>query len=115
MTVPATGRVRLKQEVLDEIASLIGAPPRSLLRGSTVPKQVFCDVIRAFALQIDEDGSMPQLGESIAHHAGLAWPVTNDSRQTDSGGGSTVTIDGLETLLASCRLLVRRGRGGLSG
>ena len=51
---------------------------------------------------------MPDMGEAIAHHAGLAWPVGNDSRQTDSGGGSTVTIDGLETLLASCRLLARK-------
>ncbi len=46
---------------------------------------------------------MPETGEAIAQKAGLTWGPDCDSRGTISGGGSTVTRDGLEVMLKSLR------------
>jgi hypothetical protein len=90
-----------KQDVLADIAALIGAPIRQVSRGSTEPKEAFVDVVRALNLPISTEARKPELGAAIVRFAGLTWDENCDSRATPSGGGDTVTLEGLQRIRAA--------------
>ena len=50
--------------------------------------------------------SMPETAEAVARLAGVQWDTTCDSRATPSGGGSTVTAEGLRRLRSALRSLI---------
>lgn len=77
-------------------------------RGSTEPKPLFLAINDRFGLGLHARLTKPALAEAIAREAGVAWDGLCDSRQTASGGGSTVTLVGLERVLEACRRLVAR-------
>jgi hypothetical protein len=52
---------------------------------------------------------MPQIGEALARKAGLTWTSDCDSRGTASGGGSTVTREGLDVINKAVAALLRHG------
>ncbi len=87
-----------KQDVIDQIASLLGTPRRLVSTGSSEPKQIFVDIIDKLELGLDSSASKPELGQRIAHALGEQWDERCDSRATESGGGSTVTLIGLQRL-----------------
>jgi hypothetical protein len=62
-----------------------------------VPAEVFYAACRRLGL--DTRGSMPELGERVARAGGIGWDASCDSRATPSGGGSTVTLEGLNRML----------------
>lgn len=84
--------------------------PLTVSRGSTEPKAVFDAVNGRLALGLDPSRTKPEYAEAICRAAGVAWDDSCDSRHTASGGGSTVTIVGLERVLTATRLLVERSR-----
>lgn len=84
-----------KQDVINDITDRIGAPRMQVSNGSTEPKALFVEIVRRLDLGIPTSLSKPKLAESIATSAGIGWDATCDSRHTPSGGGSTVTIEGL--------------------
>lgn len=49
---------------------------------------------------------MPEIGEAIARKAKLPWTASCDSRASRSGGGSTVTAEGLEVMVRALRKLL---------
>ncbi len=56
---------------------------------------------------VSTEGTMPERAQRVVEAAGLNWDPTFDSRDTPSGGGSTVTLGGLERLIEA--LQVRDG------
>lgn len=101
MIDPAT----TKQEAVDQITELIGHPKLQVGKGSTEPKEVLTAVVEHFGLPLDLRDSKPALGAGIARAAGLDWDPTCDSTHSASGGGSTVTLEGLNRVLAAVHLL----------
>jgi hypothetical protein len=93
----AVERARTKPEALDRLCRVLDVPEMGLSPGSTIPAEIFYLVARQ--LGIEPEGSMPILGEAIAHAAGLEWGRDCDSRHTKSGGGSTVTLVGMNRMI----------------
>lgn len=85
-----------KQDVLDEITGLLGMERQSVGVGLSLPSEVFEEAAR----QADVPYlSMPDTCEAIVEKAGLRYDArAYDSRQTPSGGGSTVTLEGLKAM-----------------
>jgi len=90
--------VETKQDVVTDIARLIGRPPRPLGPGSKELKRVLIDVVEALSLPIDLRQSKPVIASAIVRTAGLRWTPDSDSRRSPSGGGSTITRLGLQRL-----------------
>lgn len=99
------------QDWLDEIARLIDRPARGTSRGGTEPKAVLTDIVDALGLDIDPSLPKPKLAEAIARRGGQPWDSTCDSESTPSGGGGTITNEGLDRVLRSVRNLKQNDRG----
>lgn len=84
-----------KQDLLVKVCRQLGIPTEPVGVGSSLPSHVFDEAARKTGVA---PGSMPEVGERIARKAGLAWGPECDSRESISGGGSTVTRDGLSVL-----------------
>lgn len=96
----------VKQEQLDRLCRQLGIPSVRVGVGSSLPSHVFEAAARQCGVQV---GSMPEIGEALAMKAGLSWTADCDSRGTVSGGGSTVTREGLDVInRAVAKLLPRR-------
>jgi hypothetical protein len=91
-----------KQDLLDDLCDIVGLRREPVGRGSSLPSHVFEAAARAAGVR---SGSMPEIGESIASKAGLVWGPECDSRGSLSGGGSTVTKEGLAVMVKGLRLL----------
>jgi len=98
------GERKSKQALLNELCDLLGLPRQRIGVGSSLPSEAF---EAAAELARVPAGSMPEIGERVAARAGLSWRTSYDSRSTPSGGGSTVTREGLEVVVASIRRLSR--------
>lgn len=86
-----------KEGLITSIAHLAGIPDPGRGVGSSVYKELFVGVCERFGL--DSNGTMPELAERIVTAANVPYrPDRFDSRLTPSGGGSTVTLQGLEAI-----------------
>lgn len=92
-----------KQEALDQLCRIIGIEQATLGVGSSIPSHVF--TAAANLVGVNPNQSMPEIGEEIVTLAGLNWDDDCDSRGTDSGGGSTVTLVGMNRLVAALEIL----------
>lgn len=89
---PAPGRG--KQGVVNSICEISGVEPTALRRGSTVPSSVF-DAALEFIGIPDRDGDMPTRAQRIIESVGGSW------KPSFASSGSTVTLEGLEAVLAA--------------
>ncbi|MGH2777286.1 MAG: hypothetical protein ACRDJB_01405 [Actinomycetota bacterium] len=89
-----------KDEIVAEIARLLGveAPPMST--GSTEPKAIFTLVNSRLGLGL-EANTKPGLARGIVEASGAHWLPTHESR------GATVTREGLEAVLHAVRYFLR--------
>lgn len=103
---PATARAsaRTKQVIVEDICRALGIELLAVYRGSSVPVEIFQEASRRFGVPMD---AMPAVGRAVALKAGLDWTPECDSTGTPSGGGSTVTAEGLEVMLKAIRRLSR--------
>lgn len=86
-----------KADEVSAIAALIGVPDPGLGVGSSVPKSLFDSVCAHLGLPTA--GTMPQQTQRIVTAADIPYQATwFDSRFTSSGGGSTVTLEGLKAI-----------------
>lgn len=92
-----------KQELLDSLCRLLGVPTEPIGVGSSLPSHLFD---RAATRAGVPHGSMPEVGEAIVRKAGLTWGADCDSRGSLSGGGSTVTREGLDVMIQALRRLL---------
>jgi len=95
-----------KQDLLNLVTDQLGMPRETVGVGSSLPSTVFDTVAKRFDIPKD---SMPEIGEALAVKAGRSWSADCDSRGSLSGGGSTVTAQGLEVMNRSIATLIVRG------
>ena len=91
----STAGGRTKQDELNLLCDQLRLPREPIGEGSSLPSEVFEQIQIRFGLP---RGSMPEVAQSAAEAAGLPWSPEFDSRSSLSGGGSTVTFDGLVQL-----------------
>ncbi|GGB90011.1 hypothetical protein GCM10011314_32340 [Knoellia flava] len=96
---------QVKQDQLDRLCRQLGIPTVRVGVGSSLPSHVFEEAARQCGVP---RGSMPEIGEALAARAGLSWTADCDSRGTVSGGGSTVTREGLDVINRAVAVLLRR-------
>lgn len=93
-----------KQDLTTAIAKLAGVSDPGPGIGSSVYKSLFVDLCLKFG--IDANGTMPQLAQRIVTKADLPYNAQFfDSRLTPSGGGSTVTLEGLQAIFGAVKKL----------
>ena len=92
-----------KQDLLNALCDLLSLPSEPIGEGSSLPSHVFLAAAERIGVPL---GSMPEIGEAIAQEAGLAWGADCDSRGSISGGGSTVTAEGLRVMLKSLEAIL---------
>lgn len=92
-----------KQDVLLEVCQLLGIPPRGVAAGSSLPSDVFAEAARQAGVPA---GSMPDICEAIVLKAGHAYSPSFDSRASGSGGGSTVTLDGIRAMRKALQIIL---------
>lgn len=88
-----------KQDVMDEISEISGIPRYRATVGKSVPRAFFDDLLQRYGL--GPEPRMVDCARSLVFAAGLRWPLTGDSTAKPSGGGGTVTLDGLLAMLAA--------------
>ena len=89
-----------KQDVMDDIAEMLGLPHEVVSSGSTEPRHFLDTVAGAMGVAHDES-TKPGLAASIAASEAQLWDASCDSTAAPSGGGSTVTLEGLRRLRAA--------------
>lgn len=96
-----------KRAEVTAIARLVGIPDPGLGTGSSVYKVLFDGVCRRFDL--NASGTMPAQAERIVRAANMPYVRSAfDSRDSASGGGSTVTLEGLQQIRAAVQRLIAR-------
>ena len=90
-----------KQEVLDEVSRLLEGPKFQVALGATEPREFFDFVIRKMGIEVRPGISKPEMARLIAGATGGSWDRTCDSTASPSGGGGTVTNEGLRRVLES--------------
>lgn len=84
-----------KQDVLNDITDTLGLPRYLVSVGSSLPSEVFSVAAGRAGVAT---GSMPEVCEAIVRKSGRSYSPSFDSRDTLSGGGSTVTLEGLREM-----------------
>lgn len=100
----ANNKTETKQQVLDDLTAILGIRPMSLGVGSSVPSEMFREAAVIVGVPV---GTMPEICEAIVLKAGHHYDTEYfDSRTTPSGGGSTVTLDGLKAMRNALKVLL---------
>lgn len=93
-----------KASEISEIARLAGISNPGIGAGSSVYKAFFNELCQRFG--VDTTGTMPQQAQAIISAAKIAYRAdVFDSRLSDSGGGSTFTLEGLQALKSAVKVL----------
>jgi hypothetical protein len=90
-----------KQGIIDEVSQSLGIGPFKVGNGSSEPSEFFVEVGKALNIDGLVGSSKPEIAQKIVERMGLIWADDCDSRNSNSGGGSTVTLAGLKTLRAA--------------
>jgi hypothetical protein len=85
----------VKEEVVAEIARLVGVPVPPMSTGSKEPKTIFLAVNRQLGLGLDPTLTKPDLARAIVEASGGQWHPDCESR------GGTVTERGLRLVLSA--------------
>lgn len=94
---------RDKLEAVRRISSITGGRPQDLGKGSKERKSVFIDLVENLGLQIDITLKKDELAGAIAKQLNMPWTATCWST------GQTVTLEGLNAVLAGAESRVFRG------
>ncbi len=88
-------KTETKQQVIDDVSRALGIGPFVIGVGSTEPLEFFRDVAAALRIDLSGVSTKPEIGKRIVESQGGIWDTNCDSRSSASGGGSTVTFDGI--------------------
>lgn len=97
---------RDKLEAVRRISSLCGGRPQELGPGSKERKSVLTDLVTNLDLPIDTSLAKDRLAGAISQHFGIPWTDTCWSK------GQTITLDGLNAVLAGAESATIRGHLG---
>jgi hypothetical protein len=102
-----TGRVDLewprprKEEVVVEIADMVGSPAPPMSVGSKEPRRIFELVNDRLSLGLDPSLDKPGLARGIVEASGHTWHPDFESR------GATITLNGLLAVRDAVRFFVQ--------
>lgn len=95
-----------KNVILEEIAMLADIRIYTTVAGSTIPRAFFTEMAELF--HVTNDGDAPKVLKRCLESVGIIWSPLFDASQSASGGGGTVTLQGLETMRDAVVDLVSR-------
>lgn len=101
-----------KGEALERLCRALGLDAE-LGVGSSIPSPVFTAATALFG--VSDDGAMPVRGRRVVEAAGLAWTPDCDSTTSESGGGSTVTLTGMNRMLEAIEARASTSTAGMAG
>lgn len=85
-----------KADLLREICDLVSIPEYTTTSGSSIPRRFFSDLLDTFGI-IDEGDSVTAC-KRLFELTNIKWKPTYASENTPSGGGGTITLEGLKAL-----------------
>ena len=88
--------VETKADILREICNLVSIPEYSTTVGSSVPRRFFSDLLDTFGLT--DEGDSVIASKKLFELSNTTWEESFASENTPSGGGGTVTLEGLKAL-----------------
>lgn len=95
-----------KQALANAVADIFGdGRSYEVSTGSTVPRELFHDVYGRFGMACPASEDKPLLARGIVELAEGAWDDSCDSGMSHSGGGSTVTREGMRRFVDAVRHL----------
>ena len=89
-----------KQDVVGEIAAVLGREAPKMSSGSTEPREVFDIVNEELALGFSPRLTKPQIAQAIVESTGEVWAPDFESR------GGTVTLRGLQAVREAVRFYI---------
>lgn len=93
-----------KRDIILEICDLVSIPEYTTTVGSSIPRRFFSELLDTF--EIEDDGDSVTACKRLLELGGQVWKNSYASESTPSGGGGTVTLEGLKALRDSVILLL---------
>jgi hypothetical protein len=88
--------VETKADIVREICDLVSIPEYTTTSGSSIPRRFFSDLLDTFG--IDDEGDSVTASKKLFELTNIRWEATYASENTPSGGGGTITLEGLKAL-----------------
>jgi hypothetical protein len=107
-----TGGNLSKQQIIDKTCALFNGPSFKVAVGATEPREFFEFVAEQMGLRFEERLGKPELARLIVGATGGAWGKNCDSTYSPSGGGGTVTNEGLQRVLESAERFLANSQMG---
>lgn len=85
-----------KADIVREICDLVSIPEYTTTSGSSIPRRFFSDLLDTFG--IDDEGDSVTASKKLFELTNVNWETTYASENTPSGGGGTITLEGLKAL-----------------
>ena len=85
-----------KADLLREICDLVSIPEYTTTSGSSIPRRFFSDLLDTFG--IADEGDSVTASKKLFELTNIQWNTTYASENTPSGGGGTITLEGLKAL-----------------
>ena len=85
-----------KADIVREICDLVSIPEYTTTSGSSIPRRFFSDLLDTFG--IDDEGDSVTASKKLFELTSVNWNATYASENTPSGGGGTITLEGLKAL-----------------
>ncbi len=85
-----------KADIVREICNLVSIPEYTTTSGSSIPRRFFSDLLDTFG--ITDEGDSVTASKKLFELSNINWELTYASEYTPSGGGGTITLEGLKAL-----------------
>ncbi len=93
-----------KNDVIEEICLALNIAQIETTVGSSVPRKLFSEILSYF--ELPDDGGAIEAAQQILELANMEWKPSYDSRSSPSGGGGTITLEGLIGLHEAINVLL---------
>jgi hypothetical protein len=88
--------VETKADIVREICNLVSIPEYTTTSGSSIPRRFFSDLLDTFG--ITDEGDSVTASKRLFELSNINWELIYASENTPSGGGGTITLEGLKAL-----------------
>ena len=85
-----------KADIIREICNLVSIPEYTTTSGSSIPRRFFSDLLDTFG--IADEGDSVTASKKLFELTNVNWDASYASENTPSGGGGTITLEGLKAL-----------------
>ena len=85
-----------KADIVREICDLVSIAEYTTTSGSSIPRRFFSDLLDTFG--IEDEGDSVTASKKLFELSNVNWDASYASENTPSGGGGTITLEGLKSL-----------------